>query len=80
MTPAPPRLSLNGEHGFPSDDRISAVVKVSVDGDLLRSVIAYDVIDGWVDVIAIDDAGKPLSHAQQWVTRRVHGDVRAVLP
>lgn len=79
MNQAPPRLSANGEHGLPVDPDVATRVMVTVDGDLLRDLIAYDAIEGWVEVVAHDDKGRRRTEGAFWVCHRIFGKVKAVL-
>lgn len=79
MNEAPPRLSANGEHGLPTDADIAPRVMVTVDGDCLRDVIAYDAIEGWVEVVQHDDNGERIREGRFWVCSRIFGKIKAVL-
>jgi hypothetical protein len=71
---APDRLN-----GAACDPALASRIRVFVDGDMLRCVTAYDIPAGWVEIIAHGDNGF-LQHCDgEWVTRRVHGKIRAVL-
>ena len=78
MIAAPARLSANGEYGFPTVQRKSRV-RVTIDGDSRRLVIAYDMIEGWVETVCADDKGQPMLHNCDYVTKREYGEVVAVI-
>lgn len=78
MFAAPARLSANGEYGFPTVDRKSRV-RVTIDGDSRRLVIAYDMVEGWVETVCADDKGQPMRHDCDYVTKREFGEVVAVI-
>lgn len=79
MTIIPPRLSANGEHGLPVNPSICRRIRIFVDGDMLRHVVAYDIEAGWVEVIEHDERGFLVHRDGEWSTRRVHGQLRAAL-
>lgn len=78
MQDAPVRLSANGEHGFPTIDNKSQV-RVTIDGDSRRLVIAYDMEEGWVEIVRADDNGQPVVHDDSYLCQREYGDVVAVI-
>ena len=51
----PRQGSANGEHGFPVVEGKN--LRVCVDGDMHRGVAAYDIDEGWADIIELDDHG-----------------------
>ena len=76
MTDIPRQGSVNGECGLPAmslDER--KAIRVTVNGDMPRSVVAFDADAGWVDVIQWDDDGRPLHNGEDFVTQRLHGTV-----
>lgn len=76
MTAAPRQLSANGEHGFPIHPCCGRV-RVFVDGDMLRNVIAYDADAGWCEVIAHDEHGQLMRIDGRWRVQRYLGAIRA---
>jgi hypothetical protein len=75
----PPRqLSVNGEHGFPRHPFVGRV-RVFVNGDMLRNVIAYDIDAGWVEAIIHDDRGQPVRTGDGWQVARHYGAVKVAL-
>ena len=81
MTAAPPRLVT---YGYESDGRPSDVdplrIRVYINGDLKRGVVAYDMIEGWADVIAWDEQGEPrLTDTGDYIAQRYRGKIVAVL-
>lgn len=78
MTDAPIRLSANGEYGFPTIDNKSRV-RVTIDGDSRRLVIAYDLEEGWVETVRSDDRGQPVLHDGTYLCQREYGDVAAII-
>lgn len=79
MIAAPSRFSAGGQHGFPSWKDINQRIRVSIDGDSVRMLVAYDVEEGWVDVPETDEKGEAIYVNGQFVIRRVKGSVRAFL-
>ena len=74
MTTTPPlKGSVNGEHGLPKIVPVN--IRVFVDGDMPRGVVAYDVLEGWADVLCWDDDGNPLHNGEDFVSQRVYGKV-----
>ena len=78
MTDAPVRLSANGEHGFPTIDDKSCV-RLTIDGDSRRLVIAYDMEEGWVETVRADDRGYPVIHDGTYLCQREYGNVVAII-
>ena len=78
MADAPVRLSANGEHGFPTADNKSRV-RLTIDGDSRRLVIAYDMEEGWVETVRADDHGLPVIHDDGYLCQREYGDIYAVI-
>jgi len=81
MTAAPPRLVT---YGYESDGRPSDVdplrIRVYINGDLKRGVVAYDMIEGWADVIAWDEQGDPrLTDTGDYIAQRYRGKIVAVM-
>lgn len=80
MTDAPPRLSVTGDGGIPvAPFAIRGRIRVFVDGDLYRCIVAYDVPAGWVEIIEHDERGMLVHRDGEFATRRVTGNVRAIL-
>lgn len=75
MTPAAPdRLD-----SATCDPALACRIRVTVDGDMLRCVTAYDASAGWVEILAHADNGF-LEHCDgDFVKRRIYGKIRAVL-
>lgn len=82
MTDAPRQLAVSGQYGFPRPpgDWEHRMIRVFVDGDCKRGVVAYDADAGWVDVLRYDPVGGIMRLRGGFLVRRVHGKVRAVLP
>ena len=79
MTQAPPRLATDGRKGFPRPAR-SADVRVYIDGDLKRGVVAYDMIEGWADVILWREDGMAcFTDGGDFIAQRYRGKIVAVL-
>lgn len=76
---APRQLSANGEYGFPIGVAVGRV-RVFVNGDMLRNVIAYDMDESWVEVVPHDDKGKLIRVGDAWQIVRHHGTIRVDLP
>ena len=70
----PPRLSANGEWGYPIAEDADRW-RVHVDGEAYRGVVAYDIPEGWADVQAHDDDGR----CEPGVLRRYFGQVKVFL-
>lgn len=70
---APDRGSVEGQYGFPRLP--GAKFRVFVDGDMPRGVVAYDVIEGWAEVLQWDDEGHVLHNGEDFVKTRIHGKV-----
>lgn len=81
MSDAPIRFSANGEHGLPFDKALMPRLRIFVDGDMPRHVIAYDIEAGWVEVVGHNELGNCIYDrlTGEWVIRRVHGKVRVVV-
>lgn len=78
MIEAPARLSANGEYGYPIPDCKSSI-RVTLNGDSKRLVVAYNIEENWCEVICTDDAGKALSKNGEWVCKREYGRVQAII-
>lgn len=78
MIEAPNRLSANGEHGFPTPNE-RAKVRVTLNGDSRRSVMAYDVDDCWVESYCMDNQGYVLFNGDKPVCKREYGLVKAII-
>lgn len=79
MTEAPRRLATDGREGFPTPSNADAV-RVYIDGDLKRGVIAYDALAGWVDVIMWDQDGVPVvTDDGDYIAQRYRGTIKAVI-
>ena len=78
MADAPVRLSANGEYGFPTVDDKSCV-RLTIDGDSRRLVIAYDMEAGWVETVRADDRGNPVIHDGAYLCQREYGSIVAVI-
>jgi hypothetical protein len=79
MTAAPRRLSVDGEYGLPVDKEVAIRVRVFIDGEECRYVIAYDCDEGWAECHALDDHGRVVHMKGEYATRRHYGDVKAIL-
>lgn len=81
MTAAPPRLVTYGyeSDGWPSDvDPLR--IRVRIDGDYKRRVVAYDTIEGWADVLLVDEHGEPqLTDTGDFIAHRYRGKIVAVI-
>lgn len=78
MTDAPPRLSVTGNDGIPvAPLDLRQRIRVFVDGDLYRCVVAYDVPAGWIEIFEHDERGMLVHRDGEFVTRRVTGKVVA---
>jgi len=72
---APRKASVDGLHGLPAIK--AETVRVTIDGDMLRGVVAYDCDEGWADVLVWDDAGQTLHNGEFFVTHRISGKIEA---
>lgn len=79
MTEAPVRFSANGEYGLPTDRQLARRLRVFVDGDLLRAVVAYDIEAGWIEVHERNDNGLLVHRDGEWAHRRIHGRVQVLV-
>ena len=78
MTHPPRKASVEGLHGLPI---VSAeTVRVFVDGDMPRGVVAYDCDAGWAEVLVWDDFGAPLHDGENYVVQRLAGKVEVREP
>lgn len=59
--------------------KIGERVRVTVDGDLFRCVVAYDCDEGWLETLAHDDKGVSEIVKGEVRTRLYFGKVEAVL-
>lgn len=76
IAPAPRRYSSLDPDYRPE---IGERVRVTVDGDLLRCVVAYDCDEGWLETLAHDYNGVSEIVHGEVRTRRYYGIVEAVL-
>lgn len=75
----PRQGSVNGEYNFPVLDMKH--YRVTIDGDMPRGLAAWNVDEGWADVLVRDETGTlVMNGAGGFVTKRVTGkiEVRAV--
>jgi hypothetical protein len=56
MRQPPRRLDANLDRNNPDTQNVA----VFLDGDKVRECVAYDVDQGWVKLVALDEKGKPL--------------------
>lgn len=75
----PPRTgSVDGQYGYPIVE--AKRVRVFVDGDMPRGVTAYNVDEGWADVLTYGDQGELLTNgAGVFLTRRIAGKVEVFI-
>lgn len=78
MTLAPRRCSTDGRWGYPKPEDASRL-RVLIDGDMLRGVVAYDVDEGWADVLLWGDDGDPVMRDGQFVATRRTGQIKVYL-
>jgi len=79
VTQAPQRIATDGREGFPCP-LDSGAIRVYINGDLKRGVVAYDMIEGWADVIAWDEQGEPrLTDTGDYIAQRYRGKIVAVM-
>lgn len=76
MIPAPRRYATT-DPAYNAE--IGQRVIVTVDGDMLRHVVAYDCDEGWIDAVAHNEYGVMVEFDGQYVTRRYFGEVKAML-
>lgn len=69
----PRQGSVNGEYGFPVVEAIT--IRVFVNGDMPRGVVAYDVDAGWADVLLYDEQGGLVRNGNYFLTQRRTGVV-----
>jgi len=62
-----------------SEGRLRPRLRVLLDGDSLRDVIAYDCDAGWIVVLKHDDSGNRMTEGDCFIAERRHGKVTAVL-
>lgn len=74
MEEAPRRLAADN-----AQPELRARVRVYIDGDMLRDIMAYDVDQGWVLIVQHDDNGHRRQCSGEWLCERVYGRVKAVL-
>lgn len=71
--------SVNGEYGFPIVE--AKRIRVYIDGDMPRGVVAYNLNEGWADILTYDEQGALVTNGiGGFIARRVTGkvEVRAV--
>jgi hypothetical protein len=78
MIETPVQLSASGEHGFPIAPTGSKV-RVTIDGDSRRAIVAYDIINNWVEAAMLDDLGYPLHKDGEYIYKREYGKVCALI-
>lgn len=78
MTLAPRRCSTDGRCGYPQPTD-PARLRVLIDGDMLRGVVAYDIDEGWADVLLWDEDGNPVMRNGQFVATRRSGVIKVYL-
>lgn len=78
MIEIPKQLSAAGEHGFPIAP-VGRKVRVTINGDSRRAVVAYDINAGWVESAALDERGLVLLRGDEWVYKREYGTVGVVI-
>lgn len=76
IAPAPRRYS-TFDPGYSQE--IGERVRVTVDGDLFRCVVAYDCDEGWLETLAHDYYGVSEIVKGEVRVRRYHGKIDAVL-
>lgn len=69
---APRRLGIDDHAGGLRD-----YIRVTVDGDALRDVVAYDCDEGWALVLNHDDRGERVVRGGDYLAHPVFGYVRA---
>lgn len=73
----PPRKgSTDGQHGLPVI--YGKPVRVFVDGDMPRGVVAYDCEAGWCEVLMWTDDGWPVTDGENFIVRRLTGKVEVI--
>lgn len=77
-TEAPKQLSADGRYGFPSPDHLRTV-RVTINGDARRLVVAYDVDAGWVECPLLDEKGHPQHINGEYIFKREFGKIRAII-
>lgn len=74
MTAPPRQGSVEGQYGFAIVD--AKRIRVLIDGDMPRGVAAYNIDEGWADVLTYDEQGALVTNgAGRFVTKRVAGKV-----
>lgn len=72
----PPRQCAgNDDYGFERLARPECI-RILIDGDLKRGVLAYDQDAGWADVVLWDDHGVAVYTEGKVCRTRYHGDIR----
>lgn len=72
MIAAPRRVAI----GDTCDPGLRRRLRVFVDGDLLRDIVAYDADEGWVMAVRHDECGCRMMNGDCYVVGVVFGDVR----
>lgn len=78
MIAAPRKLSVNGEHGFPTA-RECGKIRITLNGDSRCAVIAYDCDEGWVESFVHDDNGEYVVKDGGYYQKREYGQVCAII-
>lgn len=60
-------------------EEIRERLRIYIDGDLLRDIVAYDVDRGFVMVIGHGDCGERIQSDDCYTLHRYYGDVQAVI-
>ena len=75
MTKAPRRLDVDEQTNTGIRPRLS----ITLDGDRVRDVVAYDCDAGWLMCIVHNDAGNRMTDGENYIIRKAYGRVDAVL-
>ena len=70
MSEAPRQMSADMDCGIARDR-----LRVFVDGDMVRDVLAYDCDAGWLACLVHDDEGNRMMDGESWLYKRIYGAI-----
>lgn len=65
--------SIDGQHGLPKVKADS--VRILIDGDMPRGVVAWNAEEGWADILDRDEHGSFVQIDGKTRTRRIYGKI-----
>lgn len=71
----PSKVAVDGRVGFLRPAEVSRY-RITLDGDGIRPVVAFDLDNQWVEVYTLDDHGKPVARNDEFTLERRYGDIK----